>query len=273
MNPLATVLPPFLLEKKLEAVISSWRGHASHPIAVQLWNGKRHALGESPKLVLHIRSPKTLARLMEPSLASLGAAYVEGEIDFEGHMRDAIDTIAGFIATLAPASRRARPRKARHTRKLDSDSIEHHYDVSNDFYRLWLDEQMVYSCAYFRTPDDGLEQAQIQKIDHILGNGRGRAGSRRHRESAPALRANARTLDRPFRGSWRTAARTGRRHTLPHLARLSGRLRLWFCSRLGGAAPDRCLPPRRTGGSPATADARLYVLANNQFNSLINNGF
>ena len=46
MNPLATVLPPFLLEKKLEAVISSWRGHASHPIAVQLWNGKRHALAD-----------------------------------------------------------------------------------------------------------------------------------------------------------------------------------------------------------------------------------
>ena len=178
MNPLTTVLPPFLLEKKLEAAISSWRERASHPIAVQLWNGKRHALGDSPKLVLHIRSPKTLARLMEPSLATLGAAYVEGELDFEGHMRDAIDTIAGFIAALAPAHRRARPRKARHTRKLDSDSIQHHYDVSNDFYRLWLDEQMVYSCAYFRSPDDGLEQAQIQKIDHILHKIRLQPGER-----------------------------------------------------------------------------------------------
>ena len=112
MNPLTTVLPPFLLEKKLEAAVSSWRERASHPIAIQLWNGKRHALGDTPKLVLHIRSPKTLARLMEPSLATLGAAYVEGELDFEGHMRDAIDTIARFIAALTPAHRRARPRQA-----------------------------------------------------------------------------------------------------------------------------------------------------------------
>jgi len=59
-------------------------------------------------------------------------------------------------------------RHIKHTRKLDSDAIRYHYDVSNDFYRLWLDENMVYSCAYFENGDETLEAAQLKKIDHIL---------------------------------------------------------------------------------------------------------
>jgi cyclopropane-fatty-acyl-phospholipid synthase len=56
----------------------------------------------------------------------------------------------------------------RHSRMRDREAIEYHYDVSNDFYRLFLDPQMVYSCAYFKCESDTLEQAQMQKIDHIL---------------------------------------------------------------------------------------------------------
>ncbi len=56
---------------------------------------------------------------------------------------------------------------ARHTRRDDREAIQHHYDVSNEFYALWLDPRMVYSCAYFRHEDDTLEQAQRQKLDHI----------------------------------------------------------------------------------------------------------
>src|SRR5438094_10466219 len=56
----------------------------------------------------------------------------------------------------------------RHSRKGDRDAIQYHYDVSNDFYSLWLDRNMVYSCAYFRDETDSLELAQEQKLDHIL---------------------------------------------------------------------------------------------------------
>ncbi len=59
-------------------------------------------------------------------------------------------------------------RSVRHTRKLDAEAIAYHYDVSNDFYRLWLDENMVYSCAYFKDRSDSQEEAQIQKLDHVL---------------------------------------------------------------------------------------------------------
>lgn len=173
MNALVAALPRAFLEKRLDSLFSSWRNKfGEHPIAVELWNGKRFTLGDSfgdaSTLVLRIQSPEALAHLMRPSLASLGTAYVEGHLDFEGRMKDAFDKVAGFVSSLCPDSDRPRLRKARHTRKLDSESIAHHYDLSNDFYRLWLDENMVYSCAYFRSPDDTLEQAQIQKINHIL---------------------------------------------------------------------------------------------------------
>ncbi len=56
----------------------------------------------------------------------------------------------------------------RHSVARDRRAVRYHYDVSNDFYRAWLDPEMVYSCAYFRSAEDTLEQAQLQKIDHIL---------------------------------------------------------------------------------------------------------
>ncbi|MFN2355493.1 MAG: class I SAM-dependent methyltransferase, partial [Desulfopila sp.] len=54
------------------------------------------------------------------------------------------------------------------SRKVDAESIAYHYDVSNEFYRLWLDSNMVYSCGYFHDKNDSLEAAQLQKIDLIL---------------------------------------------------------------------------------------------------------
>ena len=180
MNPLVAAFPRFLSDRQLESLVSSWRRNfGEHPITIELWNGKRLRLGETPaELVLSLRSPKALNQLLSPSLASLGAAYVEGELDFEGRMSDAFRIVAGFVAALSPAALRPRIRTARHTRQLDSESIAHHYDVSTDFYRLWLDDNLVYSCAYFRSDEDSLEQAQIQKIDHILNKIQLRPGER-----------------------------------------------------------------------------------------------
>jgi hypothetical protein len=64
------------------------------------------------------------------------------------------------------------------TRKTDADAIAYHYDVSNDFYRLWLDEDMAYSCAYFKEREDALDQVQIQKLDHVLRKIRVQPGQR-----------------------------------------------------------------------------------------------
>ena len=58
------------------------------------------------------------------------------------------------------------------------DDVQHHYDIGNDFYRLWLDREMLYTCAYFERPDVPLEQAQVAKMDHVCRKLRLRPGER-----------------------------------------------------------------------------------------------
>src|SRR5207245_2394626 len=72
----------------------------------------------------------------------------------------------------------ARLSGSRHSRARDRQAISYHYDVSNDFYQLWLDSRMVYSCAYFAAPEDDLETAQQRKLDYICRKLRLRPGQR-----------------------------------------------------------------------------------------------
>ncbi|MGD9944547.1 MAG: class I SAM-dependent methyltransferase, partial [Burkholderiaceae bacterium] len=92
-----------------------------------------------------------------------------GHIDVDGNIRDIIDIAEGLAREGDPQKVLGRLPSwlSRHTRKSDRKAIEYHYDVSNEFYSLWLDPRMVYSCAYFRSGDETLEKAQEQKLDHI----------------------------------------------------------------------------------------------------------
>lgn len=160
-----------LWERKLERYISEWRSRGSIPLRLQLWNGQQMSLcdqNQSNHVVLKVQRPSALKVLWKPSLGTLGGAYVEGDIDIEGRLPDVMQAAWSWVKT-ANAGKSKRPlRFVRHSRRLDKKAIEYHYDVGNDFYRLWLDEQMVYSCAYFESGDETLEQAQIKKVDHIL---------------------------------------------------------------------------------------------------------
>jgi cyclopropane-fatty-acyl-phospholipid synthase len=78
----------------------------------------------------------------------------------------------------SPATARIPASSACHTPKQDLDDIKHHYDVSNDFYRLWLDDRMVYSCAYFQTGKETIDTAQEAKLDHICRKLRLQPGER-----------------------------------------------------------------------------------------------
>src|SRR5690606_20578862 len=105
-----------------------------------------------------------------PSLYNLGRAYVEGEIDVEGRSAEII-SVGSELArhSLKPEGKFGRiVRTFQHNKKLDREAISYHYDVSNAFYQTWLDENMVYSCAYFETGEEDLGAAQLKKIDHIL---------------------------------------------------------------------------------------------------------
>jgi len=159
------------MEKKLDQWARKIRATNELALLVDLWNGKQISFSQNqPEVILRISSPSTLSYLLTPSLFNLGSAYVEGKIDVEGKPEAIIamgNALAG--ATLRPIGKYARRiYSSWHTRKNDREAIRYHYDVSNEFYQLWLDPRMVYSCAYFANGDESLEQAQVNKIEHIL---------------------------------------------------------------------------------------------------------
>jgi cyclopropane-fatty-acyl-phospholipid synthase len=163
----------------LERAAESVRQRGGEPLAVVLPDGSRIEFGQPPRVVLTVRDDATLASLAKPSLGTLGAAFVEGGIDIDGDMAEVVRVVAS-LANAAGASADARDRlqSSRHSARVDRDAIQFHYDIGNDFYQLWLDPRMVYSCAYFRDPTDTLEDAQFAKLDLICRKLRLRADER-----------------------------------------------------------------------------------------------
>jgi cyclopropane-fatty-acyl-phospholipid synthase len=156
------------IEAKIERMVKELRSRVELPLAIALWNGRRFLLSDSPRVTLRIPEPTALRYLMHPSLASLGEAYVEGHLDIEGPISEALRAAEGLSRHSGAAARGRRPLLAPfHSKKADAEAIRHHYDVSNDFYALWLDREMVYSCAYFKSGEEDLDTAQQQKLDHI----------------------------------------------------------------------------------------------------------
>ena len=150
------------------------RGQLALPLRIVLWNGQQIDFSqEPPRVTIRVPRPSALRYLLSPSLYNLGSAYVEGAIEVSGRADDMIAVVnalartgarneQGFIARIAGLLGN------RHSRKQDAEAIQYHYDVSNEFYRAWLDPSMVYSCAYFETGAEDLATAQLKKIDHIL---------------------------------------------------------------------------------------------------------
>lgn len=139
------------------------------PIQLRLWNGQEYVPAGRAKLDLVVHQPAALRALAKPTLGRLARAYVEQHIDLNGNIRDilALGEKLCDAETAADARGSSALSWLRHTRPADRKSIGYHYDVSNDFYALWLDARRVYSCAYFRDANDTLERAQERKLDLI----------------------------------------------------------------------------------------------------------
>ncbi len=167
------------LEARIAKKISELRAKGEVPLAIELWNGKRYALADRTSVTLRIPGAKALRHFVRPDLAALGEAYVEGDIDVEGPIDEALRAAEALARQLdRPAKGRLPLFRPRHSKKRDAEAIRYHYDVSNDFYALWLDRRMVYSCAYFRNGDEDLDAAQEQKLDHICRKLRLKPGER-----------------------------------------------------------------------------------------------
>ena len=117
----------------------------------------------------------SLTRLRAGQIGALAEEFVEGKLRLEGRMRDVMAVAAGLLPGNPVHShsgwwtglqRHIRALRA-HTPEKDAEQIQFHYDVSDDFYALWLDPRRVYSCAYYREEAMTLEEAQEAKLDHI----------------------------------------------------------------------------------------------------------
>jgi cyclopropane-fatty-acyl-phospholipid synthase len=157
-----------LAETQLASLARRVRDEGGLPLRIVLPGGESADFGESPRLTLTVRDPAALALFRQPALGALAEAYVAGRIDIEGDLAEAID-VASRLVELAGAPVALRPDlvPAAHQPHTDRADISHHYDVGNGFYRLWLDEQLVYSCAYFETGDEDIDAAQLAKLDHV----------------------------------------------------------------------------------------------------------
>ncbi len=141
---------------------------------ITLWNGDKLRFGTgSPDFSIWIKTPKIFEELLvEPSLA-LGEGYINGDIEIEGNLGQAMEWFYQNAAEekLSPFQK-ARVcwlhLKKRATIKQTKKDVQSHYDKGNEFYRLWLDEGMNYSCAFFTREDEELEQAQLNKIHRSL---------------------------------------------------------------------------------------------------------
>ena len=149
-------------------------GNLRERVSVKLPQGQ--TLGPADAQVkLLLSAWSSLARLKAGKIGALGEEFVEGKLHLEGRMRDIMAAVAGLLPDNPVQSdsrwwpqllAKARSR-ALHTLQKDAAQVQFHYDVSDDFYALWLDARRVYSCAYYRDDDMTLAQAQEAKLDHI----------------------------------------------------------------------------------------------------------
>lgn len=179
-------------------------------LAVRLWDGDTLRLGRGlPAATLVFHHPRALRELIlfrDP--LRLAEAHFQGLVSVEGSIYDILNLKHHFHSLSLAASEKlsilasalmlgSGPRSGegeaevqkwstplsawfarRNTKELNRKAIAFHYDVSNDFYRLWLDERMVYSCAYFNHAGESLEQAQENKLEHICRKLRLKPGER-----------------------------------------------------------------------------------------------
>ncbi len=195
------------IEDKTRHVLSEIFDRCSlEKVGVRLWDGTMWPDERPRPVVLALKHPEALGRMFLPGTeVGLAEAYLHNDFDIEGDIEAAFEVgdfllgrlgdwkkklkLGGLLialpardaaSTMGGTARRLLPRIGgkKHSRARDRCAVAFHYDVSNDFYRLWLDRQMVYSCAYFRSPTDDLDVAQEQKLDYICRKLRLRPGQR-----------------------------------------------------------------------------------------------
>jgi cyclopropane-fatty-acyl-phospholipid synthase len=202
-----SITPPGVesaVRRTLDAVALAFGPAATRSFAVRLWDGtiEQPTHIARPRFTLVLSQPGSLrAMLLPPSELRLAEAFIRGEFDVEGDLEAALELESAvrsrlvgrravqILAALAHlprpepvdrAERRLRGRRwtRAHSPQRDAVAIRSHYDVGNEFFALWLDQRLVYSCAYFETGHEDLDTAQAAKLELICRKLRLRPGER-----------------------------------------------------------------------------------------------
>ena len=140
------------------------------PLKVTYWDQKTEQYGTGdPDIHITIHKPIPIKSIMNNASLALGEAYMNKTIEIDGSIEKLI--LAAYQShdsfLYNKKFKQFMPTHT-HSKNDDEEFVQDHYDIGNDFYKLWLDDTMTYSCAYFEKPDDTLKQAQLNKVHHIL---------------------------------------------------------------------------------------------------------
>jgi len=190
-------------ERSLSILQLLFRDYHPRDFAVRLWDdsGWDAEHGQPTRFTMVICRPGTLRSiLLSGDQRTLGQAYIHRDIDIEGNLEDALPVAEYLLQPrlgitdkiwltlqllrlpsqeIARSGRQAaRLTGAVHSKERDRQAVTYHYDTSNDFFALFLDRHMVYSCAYFLSADEDLDDAQERKMDYICRKLRLKRGQR-----------------------------------------------------------------------------------------------
>jgi cyclopropane-fatty-acyl-phospholipid synthase len=207
MDPAAIKSPPRPSDPSVKRAIALLKDalEGLHPrdFAIRLWDGSTldPESGYAARFTLVLKHPGALRRMFLPANElTLGEAYIYDDFDIEGEMEPAFalaayltgkkrslfgSAVSALRLLSFPASRRprlgrqgAQLRGEQHSVERDRQAVTYHYDVSNDFFSLWLGRRMVYSCAYFQSPGEDLDTAQERKLEYVCRKLRLQKGER-----------------------------------------------------------------------------------------------
>lgn len=173
-----------LTKKILETVFSNVKGEK---FTIEYWDGSSEVfnqnLNSDSAFKISFKEKLDLNEIRKSPQLKLGEAYMEQKMDFEGDLKKLIKTAGENTIALKKAIKKYKIDKILDFQTSDSvteekEGVREHYDIGNDFFKLWQDDTMTYSCAYFKNKDDSLKKAQKQKIDHILNKLNIKAGDR-----------------------------------------------------------------------------------------------
>jgi len=143
----------------------------SDPFEVKFWDGsvEKHGEGE-PKFKIIFNEAISKAELINDPSIALGEGYMTKKVDIEGSVQAVIESLYNNKESFLKNSEKYKKliKKIKSNIKTNKNNIQFHYDIGNDFYKLWLDDTMTYSCGYFENDTDSLNQAQQNKVKYIL---------------------------------------------------------------------------------------------------------